>query len=491
MARVPNGRRHPSRWLASVPAEQALPLMLAVLLGLAAASFLIHERAIARSFGFPLDGGWLDLALARSVLGGPRVEGARTESPGYVLVLTCVEALARGDAAQILFVAKLLSLAALSVIGWASIRLVRSLSGTDGVSAAAIALMVPLSPLLVWLGASGLGMAWGVALVTLGLAEIRGGRHSMGTALVAAAIWFAPAAFAVLVATFLATRERPLRRLGLAAAFVLPWAAWYVLTPGPPLEVPSLVALWNWVRNWLSLIGIAWPGLLAGHFSGYARAAVHPILLPALAIVGAWRVRRTDRLLALSAALPALVMWPLIPHPGALGRMLLVGLPATIVLAAVGLDQFVFRSERGVLRGGRVAHVLVVLYVLLSGPAFWRVRTVYAWQVENTVRIGREAGGWVARRAAPGDRVATVAPGAIGWFSGLPVIDLTNPRAIDRPRGPWPAWIAIPINSPLPDLLLENYRAIHSVSFRVQAGVYPPGPLIIFRRTYQGGMAAR
>ena len=473
------------RWWGALPSEGLLSVLMLVLLALATASFLIYEKGVAHTFGMPLDGGWLDLAVGRSLFSSSvHPAASASESPGYALFLGALDALARQDTAQVVLAAKLLSLVALSLVGWGCLKLVRAIPGTGPFALLGIALMLPLSPTLVWMGVSGAGLAWGVALVTLGLVAFAYSRPIKGTLFMGLSLWATPGALVVLLGTFVATRERWGARALAAAVFLLPYAAWNLFVsgwsspfPGGAFEFPSFWGWTVWMRHYLRLIGLTFVG------------GAHPMLLAAFAALGVWRVRRNGRLLWLAAVLPALVLGFLLPEPGVFGRLLFVSLPAIFVLAAVGVEYVAAQVTTGFLSGGRLALVLLAFYMLISGPSLWQMRCLSAWQVENTVQVGEKAGVWLAEHALRGEVIVTTAPGAISYFSGHPVLDLTRrpirrlplEQVLESVRAPW---VALNIGGVLPAVLRERYTAETSVSFRVHAGVYPPGPFVVFRRTY-------
>ena len=81
------GVLRPCRWMNGSPPALS-SLLMVLLLGTATASFLVQEKGVAGAFGPPLDSGWHDLTLGRSLLSGiGEPLPYATESPGYAVVL--------------------------------------------------------------------------------------------------------------------------------------------------------------------------------------------------------------------------------------------------------------------------------------------------------------------------------------------------------------------------------------------------------------------
>lgn len=458
--------------------SRLLPAALILLLGVSAASLLIHERSIAHGFGFPLDSGWLDAVIGRTLFQGEITSGLATESPAHAVVLGAIDALTGQSPVYTVFLAKLLSLFALTLIGWSCYRLVKRLTGKSPVAGIATILIIAVSPALIWSGVSGLGIAWGTALVALGLLDLHEGRPVRGTVYTSAATWFAPTALPILAVTLCSVRGNRATRGAIAAGAFGGWIAWHIATATPMVNTPALAHLGNWWLNWLALIG------------GTLDRGFHPPLLGIAAALGIWYLRRRSFTLLLAAIIPPIAMCLYAPGPGALGRLLFPTMPAIVALAAVGFHAIAERQSVGVLRGARLALLLLAAYIVWSGPAFWQTRNVNAWQVENTLQVGRNAGEWIRMQDRGASPIATTAPGAVGFFSGHPVIDLSRmPDYDDYLLTERPRWVAINVLTSVPAVLRADYEIVHTVALRVQAGVYPAGPLVVFRRAFTGGIA--
>lgn len=480
----PPAAANPLPWWSKVPTEPVASLLMLALFGCATASFLIYEKGVARTFGLPLDSGWLDLTLGRALFTGiGEPFPSATESPGYALVLGIVQALASYDRAMTILSVKLLSLVALSFVGWGTLRIVRVMPGTGPYGMLAVAFMLPLSPALIWLGVSGLGLAWGVALVALGLALFVEGKTIRGTAFLGAALWMSPGALGVLVATFLARTERWRTRLIVGVGFAVPCILWHIFAPGEAYGLPGWRQSLVWMRSFLALSGLTPTG------------GIHPVLLPLLAGLGIWLSGKTGRILWISVLLPPVLLGLVLPGPGMFGRLLFVCLPPLFVLAAIAVEFLAAQVATGFLRRGRLAVLVLAVYVVLSGPRLWQVRQATGWQVENTVQVGEKIGLWLAKNARSAEVVATTAPGAVSYFSGHPILDLTRKPMSDMPLGDVlmaaaPSWVAVNVGPVVPAVLRSHYRMETSLAFRVHAGVYPPGPMVVFRRLSGQGYAS-
>ncbi|HDS73963.1 MAG TPA: hypothetical protein ENN56_00330, partial [Firmicutes bacterium] len=449
-----------------------------ILLLSAATSFLVHEYGVAHHFGFPLDTGWLDIVTGRHVLRGEAVTSG-SESPAYALILGVIDLLGHGNATFVAIVAKTLSLAAFIVTGWACFRLVQRFLGDGTLGVLTVVILVSLSPALVWSGTSGLGIAWGTAMIALGFRDFADNRHVAGTAWLGVACWFTPIALPILLMSYsVRLRTGTLLRIAIGAAAISGWIAWRLVS-GTSIMVPLETSDWlTWGANWLSLVGAARVGY------------VHPPLLALLVAIGVFRLRRQGLALIAIVVVPAVVVPIIEPNPGAFGRLIFPILPVVFGLATAGIDLIATRQSHGLLRGRRLAIALLAMYIVWVGPTLWMVRTIFAWQVENTVRAGVDVGRWIGENANHGELIATTAPGAVGYFSQHVVIDLTRVRDIDEAiMITRPPWVAVNVSLSIPDAIREDYEAVHTTAFRVRTSVYPPGPLVVFRRMYRAGMA--
>jgi hypothetical protein len=470
-----------SRWSGeSDGLAESIGLGILVLLYVGAvATFIISELSIAGSLGFPLDSGWMAFPADRNTASSNLSGIFASESPIYTAFAGLV-AVCGGNTLLSLLILKTTTIAAIGLCCWWCYRLTSTITGGFRVSLAGIALLLPLSPALIWTGASGLGMAWGMALVARSMLDAQEDRPLRASVWAGIAFWFTPGALPVIVAVLFGNRGRRVAQIGISVMFAMCWMVWRLWTDNTGIRVPSLYDWWPWATNTFALIGATW------------HSSIHPPLLLILAGFGAWRLRGRGRVYVATIALAPVLIPFVAPHPGALGRHLFAILPAVFTLAAVGLQALASRSSRGLLRGNRLPLTLLALYAVWIGPEFWKARTLYSWQVQNTVAVHTDVGNWLNSNAAPGESIATTAPGAITSACDMPVIDLTQYSDIDnillvtRPR-----WVAMSIGFRVPDVVAEEYEAVYTITFPVQARVYPPGPFVVFRRTYESGMANR
>ena len=457
-------------------ARTALYALLALAASMSAL-FVAREYVTAGQIGFPSDTGWSDIVAGRAALTGFTDAGTPTVGPGYAAIMGLLDWIAGRDPFATAAAAKTIGLCALALTCWSLHRTVLHLVGATSLALPALALFAGLSSALVWSGASGLAVAPGIALVSVGILNHVVGRTLRGTAWTALATWFTPAAIPILLVGFAVDRTELPRRALIGAALMACWIAWHTANGTLAPQVPSPAEWWAWIQNWLALIGLTW------------RGAVHPPVIAFLAVAGTFALGRRGRYLVLAAVAPAVLTSIVEPGPGGLGRLLFPAMPAALILAVIGLDAIARRQSSGPLRGRRLAYVLLAMHVAWTVPQVRGVGTLYAWQVENTVQAG-SAGRWLAVHARPGEAIATTAPGAVGYHTGRPVVDL---NAIDRVSeyllAHRPAWVAINVGVSVPEILVSDYETVNSVAFRRQAGVYPAGPLVTFRRTYREGIA--
>ena len=476
-----------SGWLNAPPSQRFLPTIIIVLAGLATASFMVLEKGAAGEFGFPSDTGWHDLAAARTIAVSPtQTPLPGSESPGFLPVLAAAHVLSRGDHSQIILLAKLLSLFALSITIWNTLRLLRSSGLTSGIAEFALGIMLPLSAPLVWTGVSGMGIVWAIALVTVGLADLRTGHDTRGTCWLSAAVWFSPAALTCLPLIFVERKPGTVIRGTITAAFITAYGVWNLFVTGGTsvlptgmLSAPGFSQWLAWLRNGFQLAGVS--------FSG----GLHPPLLGVLAIYGAWKTGRENRTLWLGFTLPVIGAGLFLHEPAQHEWSLFIALPALLVCAAIGFHYLLtaFNARFGFAKGAVIA--AIGLYALWAAPQLWARGSSYALQVENTVFVKKTAEQWMAG-TNPAQPVATTAPGVLTYFLTNPVIDLnegsrfgTDPVSIGLRIGETrPHWVLLNLGAGRPYILTEHYRKVNQTSFRINAGVYPPGPLELYERMY-------
>lgn len=172
-----------------------------------------------------------------------------------------------------------------------------------------------------------------------------------------------------------------------------------------------------------------WSG--AGYFAGFVLR--RPLLVLATCVVAAGAARRRFlpmRDIGIAAGLGLLGIFALLPCAGQdVERQFVVMLPVAYLLAV----ESVWRATRA--RLGLVAALLLVV----AQPAWtWSARTVTP---ENRAMYAR-FGQWLRVHALPGTVVGARQVGALGYYSGLVVVDAlgqVNGQVAAARRAQWPA----------------------------------------------------
>jgi hypothetical protein len=463
----------------STTLSPSIPAMALVLLTLAAGLFLTGERGTAQTFGFPHDSGWTDIGIARDIaLKGSLNRLSATASPGYALILSPLSFIARGDHDQIMLMVKLAGMFALSLIAWACLTLVRGLRTLS--AQISLTVILALSPTVVWMGASGMSIVWASALIMLGMAEIHGSRSLRGAVMIAASPFISIAALPVAIcAPFLSRRDLIPRTtiaiLGIGLYILMNLALTDWSSPLPAMVSPdiSFARVGAWLIAFLSTIGL-WPGM-------------YTPLLVILAVAGTWRLRGDSIPLWIITIAPTIGLAFLLPTPDSARHLTYISVAPLIVLASAGVTESIDRLPK--IPPRVVLYVLLGAYVLWAAPAFRLTQQLYGWQVENTVFTGRKAVEWLGDSPAS-ESIATTAPGVTSYWLNRPVIDLTRVTTItDALHTHQPHHLLVNSGAGLPAGLKKDYRAVKSARYRIHAGVYASGPLVLFKRVFRESVA--
>lgn len=428
-----------------------------------AGAFAAAERLIAGTWGLPLDDAWIHLQLARNFSWehgfafNPGEPAAGSTAPLWTLLL----ALVRRLPGHPVLVPKVMGVLLLLATGWCTRGLARVYGLRPG-TALLVALVVVLTPRLLWAALSGMEVMLGAALATAAL-WCHAAHWSRGPA-TGATLLFALASLArpeCLILFPLAALDH-WRGAGKAASWVRSQAVHiavfaFVLSPVVWL---NLRAIGRPLPNtfYAKVGGYGLLGALAdGSVDRVVRALLlHPVLqaeelvhfcagnnivLAALLPFGLLALVRQRARGAPVSILPvlALVGYPLArgmlaPFQGATfqhGRYAAHLTPMAAVLAVCGLrlagglllTSWRHRSRRG-WRMIRVGTWLVIAMTLLTVDARW-ARTL-GRDVRDIQRVHVTMGRWLAAHTAPAAVIAASDIGAVGYFSGRRVLDVAG-----------------------------------------------------------------
>jgi hypothetical protein len=454
---------------------------------LAISSFLTSEITTAGVLGFPTDAIWQQVSAARDLSAGKGIGrhlAIMRESPLAVVLASLVGIATHFDAALTVLATKAISLLAVCIAAWALMRFLAPVGAASSMTGVGAALVMSVSPLYVWLGASGSISAVGVGAIALALVWHYEDKPAPTALALAFASLSAPAAAPLLMFYPAAARRHRWWCVAIASLTLSAYAIVWIASSGnsvtgPQSAVSALVSQWfKGVSGFFMLVG------------GPVEGATHPVLLGVGAIAGAWVARRTYPMLVAAALLPAVCVGVLPIAPAKIGEQLAVSLPAVFALALFGFRHVTSMVPTEKVTAGRIGMGILALYLVFSAPLLSKMRTLSAWQVENTALTGREGGNWLAEHSQPGESIATTAPGVIAFFSRRDVVDLNSGLA-SAPGTELAgiSWVAINVSEAVPEVLERGYRLEKTVRFRVNAGVFPRGDLLIYRKATTPGLA--
>jgi len=414
----------------------ALYLALLGLVLASAALFLLRERQTGRFWGFALDDSWIHATIARNLAEGrgftfnPGEHAAGSTAPLYTVLLAGLYTLFHNS----IWPAKILGV----LCQWASSALVYHamlrIDPAGRAKAVLAALLVALSPVLLWASLSGMEIPAYLLLVCLGIHWHASGAHVRATATWALGIWLRPDGIFLVALDLAVTRRDRWKRLAAAAAIVILYVGFNLVSGGTlfPQTVgakahfgfEAVRRTWNLFREWGALWGLPY---------GPAHELEHPVALLAALAVGAALLLRKRPLYALYAVGLPLALSLFREHSGSGKRYILYVIPFGMMLAATGLERLAVR-----LSPARPHRLLVALgaAVLLWQLAYvYKKSDLYGWNVQNINFMQRRMGIWAGAVTGPEDRIATNDIGAIAYFSRRPIVDLVG---LVTPQTPLP-----------------------------------------------------
>lgn len=408
--------------------------------------FALYAGLVVR-FWFLADDAFITFRYARNWANGLGLAfnpGERPPVEGYSNFLWLIGAtLVEAVGAPIGWVAPVVSAACGGALVWKTHDTLRNTLGVGATAALIGTASLGLSPALgVW-STSGLETA-PFALLVLMLTERLVLRDAPDD-------WMVPAGLSMLLVLIRAEGFAWIGVIAAAALLTQPGQVRRVLSVGG--AVAALLAVyWSWR---LYYFGTLLPHTALVKVSGSPRAMVRgakyvglfwlTVLVPAVSLLGAVPTvtgpdaRRWRAVLLMALAFPAyavVVGGDFMPF----GRLLVPGLPFAAILLGGGLDALLARGvDPRRVTGGALLLLLVglqpasgrslvpaalrrPLHFRMSDNVFLSERDRWANQAENTAGFQRR-GRALAQVAAPGSSVVAAAVGAVGYYSGIEVLD--------------------------------------------------------------------
>jgi len=444
--------RRSLRWLCAW-----LPVLVTALLGCV---YILAEAGQETGLGFPLDDSWIHLQFARNLAAGqgfsfnPGEPIAGSTAPLWTFLVAGIHRLVREPEAMVIAVKVFgIALACLSVLLVQAYFLRRT---RDARVACLGALALGLTSHLSWGAVSGLEVplytALSLAVLLYGQDLETFPRRLLVAALLALAVWARPECLLLAVllmldrALFLRGRRSWFAIGQLAALYVLLLIPYFVMNHGLSgglfphtfaVKVADRGLLTAFGRGDLQQVGhllvSSGPHYLAGFVRHLFRA--NP-LLPVGALLGVvfWIAQLVRPHESRSFFLPGVVltyafaigvMAPFLGADFQSGRYVANQTAFAVVLATLGI-HWLYLWLRG--RSERAATPVITAVLLLGGfnmamAQGWMVRT-HTSAVASINQIDVHVGRWLAAHTPPGATVATNDIGAIGYFSGRPVMDM-------------------------------------------------------------------
>ena len=405
-------------------------LLIIVVAALTLALFLVRERQIAGTTGFPLDDTWIHLHFARNLAEGggfvynPGVAVAGSTAPLWTLLLAAGMVVAGPSLAlaKALGVAGTLTAALLT-------RRAATAWGAPPPAAVGTGIAVVTSGPLIWGALSGMEVSLAAALVAGAVLAHARDATFVAALLVSLAVLARPEAILLLPALVVAGRwnlRRVLTYVGVAVIVVSPFIAFCVATVGAPWPATAVAKVEGGLVGWLSgssasvrATFIDRPWLFAVDWVEWLTKTnwLLPIALVPAGVAVWWQRGRALGALALVLVLHPVAMAVLAPYRGPgfqEGRYSMHLLPLFFVVLAAALPAVSVRTSA----------VLTVIYLLLALPPLEPAAVRYAWGVQNINAMQVHIGHWVNRELPRTARVATNDIGAIAYFSRREIIDL-------------------------------------------------------------------
>ena len=389
-----------------------------------AALFLVREHAISGKWGFPLDDSWIHARIARNIATGrgfafnPGEHVAGSTGPLYTLLLAALY-LVTGE---FVWTAKALGVLCQCASGLLIFAAMLRLDPRGKVKALFAALVVALSPALLWASLSGMEISLYLFIVCLGIYCYARGSPFLATVAWTAGVWVRPDGLFLVALSFLLVRGEYVKRAAAVIAILIVFFGFNHATGGTLFPQPvgakthvglELTRTWNLMRECAAIWGVPYRKL---------DELEHPLPLLIGLLAGAVVLfRKRPLLVAYAIGFPvALSLFR--GDSGSGKRYILYVIPFGAILAAYGfeaLTRLLFRSRA-------LPAFLVAAGVTLAWQVAYVVHksTLYGWNVQNIESMQGYLGRLSRFLTTPVDRIATNDIGAIGFMSDRAIVDL-------------------------------------------------------------------
>jgi hypothetical protein len=399
-------------------------LLFAVLAG--EALFIAAEKQIAGRWGFSLDDSWIHATIARNLASGYGYSFNRGElvggstAPLYTLLLSVVYR-TFGD---VIWGAKALGVVFQCATTLAVFRTMQVLEPTKRYAQLTAAVIVGISPHLLWASLSGMEISLYLCIVSVGFYFYATRRLLAATLVWGLGIWVRPEGILLALFGLASHQEGAVRRLLAMAPIMIAYVA-FNFAVGHSI-LPSSVAakasftlalvprLTRILGEWADLWGVA--GSPIPRVTG---SALSIILLGVGGAVAA--LRRLPLLSVYPLGLP--LVWALVAGsagPGA--RYILYVIAPGAVLIAMGVATLAESAPPSWRR--LVVIILASAIVVSEGVGTLQRAEAHAWNVQNINSMQRRIGEIARSITRPGDALAVNDIGAIGYFSDRYIVDL-------------------------------------------------------------------
>lgn len=387
--------------------------------------FLDREWTIAGLWGFSLDDSWIHAVFARNIVTGqgyafnPGHPVSGSTGPLYSVLLALVYSVTN----DMVWSAKAIGIICQCVSALFIYRAARTLDSRSEAIPVAAALLVGISPSLLWASVSGMEISLYLVFVCAGLERYVAGKDVAATLIWSLGVWVRPDGILLVALSMLGPLRSLWRRAAVAAAAIAPFFLFNWVLGGSifPQTVGAKARwgidltgrTWKLVREWGALWGI--PYRVNDELE-------HPLLLLLLLFVGAAVLWRRRPVMVLYAIGLPLAMSLFRENSASHKRYILYVIPFCVLLAMSGLRWLAARvTPRQAVRAVvAVAAICLVWEAIIAS----RKATTHGWNVQNINMMQRLLGTTAADLTRPGDVVAASDIGAIGYFSQREVVDV-------------------------------------------------------------------